>query len=372
MFVEDSNGFVSKKFYIKNRYDQVFKCLWNNNGAPATVEPVFQPGYFGTNNIYTGTDGYKWIFMYTLPVGTKIKFMDSNWMPIVPSATVPNSLAINNLNKTYPGIGDIEVINVTNGGSGYDTTNSAITVSIVGDGIGATGTVGAGQITNGVITDIIVTNPGVNYTYANVVISTANPTIGSGATAISPSSPLGGHGYDPLSELGCNHVMITTEFNGSEGGYIPTDIDYRQVGLVIDPAAQSTLAVNNPGQPVDYPASASIYKVTTDVTIAAGGGFYVSDETVYQGTSLTSNPSFYATVLSFDSTNNVVKLINTTGTIANNTPLTGSTSGTSRTVLNVSTPDYIPFSGYLAYVENRTGVQRSPDGIEQFKFVLGY
>lgn len=368
MFPEDVNGFTTKKFYVKNRYDQVFKCLWNNNGAASTIEPIFQPGTFNSSNIYTGSDGYKWIFMYTLGVNSKIKFMDSNWMPIVPSATIINQYAINDLNYTYAGIGDIEVVNVTNGGSGYDTTNSAITVTITGDGLGATATA---QVANGVITDIIVTNPGAGYSQANVIITTANSLIGSGATAICPPSPIGGHAFDPLTELGCNHVMITSEFNGDEGGYLPIDIDYRQTGLVVDPIAISTLAMNNPGQAADNPADADKYKVTTDVSVAAGAGSYISDETVYQGTSLSAT-TFSGTVLSFDSPNNVVKLINTVGTIANNAPLSGYTTGTSRTVLTVSFPDYIPYSGYLSYVENRTGVVRSGDGIEQFKFVLGY
>ena len=367
MFTEDINGFVIKKFYVKNRYDQVFKCLWNNNNGLATAEPIFEPGNFGTNNIYTGSDGYKWIYMYTLGMSSKIKFMDSNWMPITPAPTVPQQYQMNELNGTYPGIGDIEVINVTNGGSGYDTTNSAITVSIVGDGVGASG---IAQVTNGIITDIIVTNPGTNYSLANVIISTANSMIGSGATAIAPSSPISGHGNDPLTELGCNHVMITAEFNGGENGYIPTDINYRQVGLVVDPIAHSTLAINT-GLSQDNPADASIYKVSTDVVISSGAGSYVSDEIVYQGLTQTE-PTFTATVLSFDSSNNVVKLINTTGSVSINTPLTGLTSGTSRTALNTSLPDYIQYSGYITYIENRNGVQRSSDGIEQFKFVLGY
>jgi hypothetical protein len=29
-------------------------------------------------------------------------------------------------------------------------------------------------------------------------------------------------------------------------------------------------------------------------------------------------------------------------------------------------------SGYMAFIENRTGITRSEDGIEQFKIVLGY
>ena len=356
MFEIGDNGLLVNKFYVRNRYDQVFKCLWNNNDGLSTEEPFFQPGSYSTNNIYTGTDGYKWKYMYTIDVGTKRKFMDATWMPIPVGQNTPNPVQTNVSTGIVPGCGDIEVINVTNGGSGYDPANSTITVTVTGDGYGATGSV---VVDGDKITDVVVTNVGANYTTASVSITSG---LGSGATAIASASPIGGHALDPVSELGASHVMFTCEFDGNEGGYIPTDIDYRQVGLLINPIAQSS-GVN--------PANSSIYKTTTDLVIAAGFGEYVSDEFVYQGTSLEA-ATFIGTVLSFDVASNVVKLINTTGTPTLNAPVFGVISKTARTVLNVSYPDFITFSGYLAHIQNRSGVQRSFDGIEQFRFVLGY
>ena len=215
------------------------------------------------------------------------------------------------------------------------------------------------KVANNKITDILVTNQGTNYTYANVSVSTS---AGSGATFIAPISPIGGHGYDPITELGCGHTMVTVEFVGSENGNIPVDIDFRQVGLLINPTALSTFP---------SPANGAIYKTTTDVVVAPGFGAFLPDETVYQGASLAAS-SFSGTVLSFDAASNVVRLINTTGTRTINAPLFGSSSATARTVLTVSTPDFIVYSGFLTYIENRESVQRSSDGIEQFKFVLGY
>ena len=156
--------------------------------------------------------------------------------------------------------------------------------------------------------------------------------------------------------------MFTTEFNGSEGGIIPTDIDYRQVGLVINPTALSTYP---------YPANSSIYKVSTDFIVAGGFGAYVSDETIYQQDSL-GNQTYSATVLSFNVATNTIHLINTYGTPTLNAPVFSTNSGTVRTLLAVSTPDFQSFSGYLAYVENRSGIQRSSDGIEQFRFIIGF
>jgi len=78
MNVQDENNNPFYKFYVKNRYDQVFKCLWNKNGAPSTEEPYFEPGVYGNNNIFQGSDGYKWKFMYTIDTGLKLKFMDAS------------------------------------------------------------------------------------------------------------------------------------------------------------------------------------------------------------------------------------------------------------------------------------------------------
>jgi hypothetical protein len=373
MFARDSSGLLVKTFYVRNRYDQVFKCLWNNNGQPSTDEPYFQPGTYNTNNVFvSGIDKYKWKYMYTIDIGSKTKFMDSTWIPVPLGTNTPNPL-------TTAGIGNIDVINITNQGSGYDPANAAITIRVTGSGNTAQTTATYTSVVGGAIQDITVINPGANYTSANVIITSANTQKGSGATAIAPVSPIGGHGYDPVSELGCNHIMYAVEFNGKETldgiDYVPTldangnGITYRQIGLIFNPMAQST-----------YPnfANNSIYDLSTRITVAGGvGGLFVSDETVTQidntaGSSTQGQQVFSGTVLSFNATTNVLKLINTLGTPILNGTISGQSSGATRTVLAVNNPNFINFSGYIAYIENRTGVQRSDDGIEQFKFVLGY
>jgi hypothetical protein len=352
MFALNPDGSNQYNFYVRNRYDQIFKCLWNNNSQPSTVEPYFEPGSYGTNNIKTGSDGYKWKYIYTIDSGLKQKFMNTQWIPIAIGANTPNPLI------SSAGAGSIDVINVTNGGSGYDPANAIITITVTGDGTGV-GTTPTAVVNSGVITDILVPNTGTNYTYANVSITSL---IGSGATAIAPTSPIGGHGFDPVSELGCSHVMFAVEFSGSENGYIPTNITYYQLGIVINPTSQQ----NNP-----YPATDPIYRTTTSLTVAPGFGEFINDETIYQGTD-SNNPTFSGTVLSFDLASNVVYVINTVGTPTDNSSIYGKTSLTARTLLQYTPPNFTILSGYLSYIENRSGIQRSDDGIEQFKFVLGY
>jgi hypothetical protein len=134
MFEKDMNGYITKVFYVKNKYDQVFKCLWNNNGEPSTAEPYFEPGTYTANKMFQGEDNYKWKFMYTIDTGLKLKFMDREWMPVAIGSNTPNPLI------TSAGAGSLDVINVIDGGSGYDPGNSVVQVVITGDGTGAAAT----------------------------------------------------------------------------------------------------------------------------------------------------------------------------------------------------------------------------------------
>ena len=183
IFEKDDNGNNIYNFYVKNRYDQVFKCLWNANGLPSTVEPFFEPGSYTPNNVYFGADGYKWKYVYTIDVGLKVRFMDQTWMPVpIGIGYIPNPLLNPNNLPTPAGIGNIDVINVTEGGDNYDTSNAIVYITITGDGTGAAA---SAVVANGRIQDIVVTNPGTNYSYANVSIVSA---LGSGATAIAPAA----------------------------------------------------------------------------------------------------------------------------------------------------------------------------------------
>jgi hypothetical protein len=353
MFQLDPNGTMTRRFYVKNKFDQVFKCLWNNNGGITSKEPYFEPGTYNVNDVFQGTDGYKWKYMYTITYANKIKFLDDTWMPVPLPTNVPNAI------DTFAGAGSIDVINITNGGSNYDPANADVYVTITGDGKYATANA---TVTLGVVTDIVVSNTGSNYTFANVSISSAN---GKNATAVVYPSPIGGHGFNAVSELGCRHVMLTASFDKSESGQIPTNIDFRQIGIISNPYVYfgSDKAI----------ANSTTYRLSTDYLVSTGSGSYNQDETVFQSNNgLLADAYFTATVLSFDTTTNQLKLLNNQGTANLYQVIYGDSSKTARVALQKNDTLFVPFSGYLMYVENREAVTRSADGSEQFKLVLGY
>jgi hypothetical protein len=361
MLAVDSDNIIISQFYVRNRFDQVFKCLWNNNGSQSTVEPQFLPGTFDSSFLVKTADGYKWKFMYSLDAGLKQKFFDANWMP-VPIGMAPNPVA------TFAAEGSIDVVNITTVGRGYTPGGATITIS--GDGQFANGT----PVINaaGYLYDVTMANTGTGYTYAEAVINVlpgfSTPNVV--AIAEAPASPVSGHGFDPISELGCNHIMVAPEFIESEGGLIPTDMTYRQIGLLVDPVSQESVAE----EPMMI-ANGAIYDVTTKLFVSPGTGNYNTGQTIYQGSSL-ATATFSAKVVSFDSLNNIVKAINITGTPVNNQAVIQDASGVVgaavRTLLTTENPNFIIYSGYMAYIENREGIARSPDGTEQFRIVLSF
>jgi len=350
MFTIDANGIITKPFYVRNRYDQIFKCLSNNHGTSSTVEPVLQAGTTDSTQTLYLSDGYKWIYVTTIDKGLKKSFFDTYWMPLAVGTVTPNPL-------TSAGLGSINAINVTNSGNGYSNGVTTTVVTVNGDGVGATA---YANVYNNIVQDVIVTNTGNNYTYSTVTISPQSGYAGNNATANAVISPIGGHGSDPVSELGCNHIMLSTEIDGSENGNVPTDVSFRQIGVVINPL------LNDGTVP-----TASVYNTSDLGTVSFGLGSFASGETVYQGSNA-NNASFTATVCSFDSGNNIVSLINTVGTYSLGAALYGATSGTSRVLLQYTPTSFSVGSGYAMYFENRQPIQRSPNGNEQLRLVLRF
>jgi hypothetical protein len=348
IIAKNSNGRIISKHYVRNKFDQVFKCLWNNNGAVSTIEPVFEPGSMNSTGVIKTSDNYKWIYIYTIEAALKQKFLDDAWMP----CNLPSTSGIGQFNVDS---GNIPVAVVYDGGSNYYSSNTTVTI----EGANTVQAIAIPVISNGVITDINITNKGRNYISANVIIN--SPT-GTGANAAVFVSPVNGHGSDPFEEFGVSHVMVTNTFTKDESHKIPTNINFRQIGFIINPVAKSTY----PNQ-----CEETLYSCTTDLVVSNGFKSYEFDEIVYQGNSLETS-TFSGTVLNFDETTNVLRLINIEGTPASATTLVGNNTKTLRTVLTITEPDFIPYSGYITYIENRTGTQRSVDGTEQVRLVVGF
>jgi hypothetical protein len=433
--IRNQNKNLIRKFYVRNKFDQVFKCLWNNinvantynildiinhndqyltikheggtydvgeyvtidsvipnelnqtlkviNSSKSYVnvahgnsgsyfittsntyisggtiksavltseEPVFDTGSFDRNEIVRTSDGYKWKYLYTIDKGAKLKFFDNEIMPL------PITLNTNYLTSPF-GFGSIDVINVKNGGVYQNGTNT-VNVIIRGDGTGATA---EAFVNNNTIKEITVTNPGKNYTYANISIEPAFGTTGYGAEITHSISPIGGHGFNLLKELFSKQFSIVSTFSRNEEYNFPTDIQFNQISLLYNPFTSFDLT---------SPSQSSYVNCMIEMILSYEGEPFKVGELVYQGINL-DRAIFKGSVVSVDDINNTIKIINVSGTAQENYKIKGTQTAGEKIVQQIFLTEYIPYSGDLFYHENIANIQRDPVGTEQIRIFIDY
>jgi len=157
--LEDAN------FYVLTSQYNVYKCIWNNGAAASTVMPTGT-----THQIFSTTDGYKWKFMYSLPISLRNKFLSSTYMPVTTALKAP-----------YYSGGSITAINIEAGGSGYNAGTTTATIS---------GTTGYKEENPYIINSITIGDAGDSYSttptitidepyFANAWVSSASIIVGS-------------------------------------------------------------------------------------------------------------------------------------------------------------------------------------------------
>ena len=337
------------KFYVITSNYNVYKCLYNNNGTSSTIEPTYTSA--GVNS--TEADGYIWKYMYTLNTKEIQRFLSFDWIP-VKTLTLDDGSAQWQVQQAATD-GAIDIVLVSNSGIGY-TNSSNILVTISGDGSGANATAYVNTTSN-TVANIVVTSRGTGYTFATATISGG---AGSGANARVIIGPYGGHGYNPSYELGAKNVMIDTLIEGSEGNELVTSNDFRQVSVIKDPIIYGSSNV----------FSNSIFTQTLTLALAGSGPEYVTDEFVYQGSSIASS-TFKGRVLYWDSANSIMELTEYTGS-ATATTLNGQTSGGYRYITSIINPTLKSRSGQVIYMDNMTPVTRAPDQTENIKIVIKF
>lgn len=335
------------KFYVVSSDYNVYKCIANANSTNSTVEPS------GVNPISLNltSDGYVWKYMYTISDSDQIRFTNSQYIPVRKITGDDGSLQYQVQEQVVEG--EINNIVVTNGGTNYSNSSNII-VSISGDGASAvaTATINATSCT---ISSITITDYGYGYSYADVSISGGG---GSGATAKAIISPPGGHGSNPLYELGAAYVMINGLLRNTEENVFPVTNDFRQIALIKDP-------LKSDGNVSSNITALQAYTITT-----IGSGDYLKDEIVYQGGAYATS-SFNGKIVSWDSTNGVAVIINTTGTPSSQS-LIGANSSTSRFVSSINNPDLTRYTGQILYVDNILPITRAADQTEDFKIVIKF
>ena len=265
--------------------------------------------------------------------------------------TTINSLQPKTLYLSQPTVGP---------GGGTSSINLInIKTRVVIDGEGSN-TVTNVVLSNTGISRIDVTTVGVGYVRANVTIYGS----GSNATARAVLPPKFGHGYNPAMELGASNVMILSrigEVDATENNVIPTDIYFRQYGLLINPYKY------NDSDAMSETNALDVILQTLSVELLSFSNFTV-DEMVYQGN--LNSPDFIGYVVS--QKDNVVELNNVYKQPILGKLIVGSSSGNQSVVVDYENPDLKPYAGDIIYGKNILKVQRSVAQAEEVKFVFQF
>ena len=393
------------KFYVMNSTYEVFKCLYNGessanpSGQNATEEPSTTSGNYA-NGIYTEASGagYIWKYMFTLPTDDVLRFLSSDFMPIV---LANNATRVATQNAAVAGAIDVAV--VEDAGSNLPAAQTLYT-AIRGDG--ANGVVQFTTTAGGAIdpSTVSVAVSGTGYTYASVSLANGN-LFGDQALSSAVATPAnhtgsievivppkGGHGSDMELELNAKRVMTNIRLTYAEGaGDFPVDNDFRRIGILKDPYNQGTTTF----------ATADTLNGLYAVKITGTGGTdYIADERISQ---TVTGGTAYGTVVSWvldngSTTDGILKYYQTpaehldsdgkvrlfeangsaavTGAQSNaggspDTTVNGAVEGVTLTN-GIGTPEVDNNSGDLIYVENRRLITRAPDQIEDIKLVIEF
>lgn len=336
MYDDQNINIFESDFYVLTSNNKVYKCLDNNGGVASTEEPDST-----SLTPFTTSDGYKWQLMYDLTSSMMAQWNDTHLLPIKEVHTDDSSVQWNIQSNAVAGT--IDAIKVVEGGSGY---LSVPTVTIIGDGTGATATA---ILSDGSVSRVIITNRGSGYTHAEISIS--------GNAVLRPViSPIKGHGSNAVNELNGRYILVHSEFNKDELGTFPTDLKYRQIGLLMNPLLYGTS-----NKATDTAGINQMASITIDV-----------DPSVFIKSEVIKNQTTDATAVFATYKNNTIKIVSQKGSFNVGDNIIGLSSGITATITAVSNPYLELYSGSLIYVENREPIERKDTQTETYRLGIAF
>lgn len=404
-------------FYVLTEDYNVYKCLFNDGGANSTVKPS------GTSNSVIQTaDSYKWKYMYSISAADALKFLTTTYMPVSYLASDDGSLQWDvQASATNT---SIDVIDVTNAGSGYlgtkGTLSGVTNSSIVALSASANTT---DDVYNGSELYIYAgTSAGEKREIVNYVGSTKTATLatgfsttpdvtsqynigpkvtisgdGAGASAYANTTSGGGVNKVIVISTGNNYSYANVAFtsNGGAGSFADAYISVNEghganavnelfghnimFNVKMTGTESNTFMVGNDFRVIGLVANplidstgavanASTYRMTTKLNLASNLGTFSDDEVVTGATSGATG------IFVEHDQANVINVIRTSQTVpfSNGEIVTGGTSGSNGTISLVTDPLIRKYAGEVLYIENRTPITRASGQQEDSKIVIRF
>jgi len=265
-------------------------------------------------------------------------------------------------------------------------------IEIEGDK-GGSGFVGIGEVNGkGNLVSISVLSSGRNYTNSSgTMVATVNGAYaaaphGSGATVNVYTSPFGGHGNNPASELNAKYLIISARTprakadNYGNGQYAGPDGTIRQIGIVMG----AELSKNMPASSPSYDSRTTMY-FAHPVPTMGGAQDFKKDATITN-----ANTGATATIWSVDgsATEQYITVTDVRGDFTHGDVITAGATNIKVSSANLASYTYpsgttiapneatmyngvAKYSGDIIYHENISpSVSRSDSQVENFKIVF--
>ena len=251
--------------------------------------------------------------------------------------------------------GTLDRIVVTTQGLDYISGDAVVTIT--GDGTNAAAT----PIINnaGSITAIEVTDPGQDYTFADITI-TQSVGAGTSFTGRAIIAPYSGHGGNAPKELFAKNLGLTVSYVSDDKDIIIGN-EYRQIGLIknIQNYAESSLYTTTVGTPcfVVTVSTPDDWNLDDELTTSDGGKFRVIQKLD----------------LDDDETVETIYLQEILPNITVGSTFENLTTGTSGITINsVTNPEISNHSGEIVYIDNRRPITRDEKQVETIKIIINF
>lgn len=401
----------SSKVHVVTDDRKVYKCIFNN-GVNSTSKPTST-----SNSTFTTADGYVWKYMFTVSELNVSKFGSDDYTPVevntsIQAAAIGGTIDAvivvdsgNNwvahdsgtitekLSNTQFKISSAAV--TTNGyyegsgfyvssGSGFGFYSSVSTyvsnssgnfvmvstaantvdfgstyvisprVIVDGDGSGVVA-YSVVNSTSATVSSINVTNVGSGYTWANVRLVAAGSYSNSDYVVTPVVSPYRGHGYDPVTELGCDTVVVSVQLSNTD--LVPSGFQFSTASVLKTPKTWGNASSTYTDTEFSQFFSAN---VTLGVSILAAPN---SLELITGSTSGAT-----ATVIAANST--FVRFGDVRGTFLEGETASSNVTSSSFSLDAINTPDIEPQEGDIMMSSNFQPVTRTTVSTEKIKFTI--
>ena len=377
-----------------NSANKVYACLGNNKNTASTVEPQNT----GNEPFYT-SDGYQWLFLYSLTSEQLFTYATNNFLPIITDDTVTTTAG-----EIYSVVLDVPGNNYTGSPAGVPNQIPYYFAKINGDGTGAVARI---SVSMGSVTDIQVVRQGSGYTYAEVDFSANNvyQSIGdldNGINGLNPLgdgtfrstviiTPPGGFGTDLVRELGGVRVGIFSSLTYDLYDFVE-DMQFRQVGVVQNPSFANDLT-NPVTASACYAVKVNTYGGAADFII---GEEIRQDQAILRSGAPGEDHTARGLVVGWDAENKILRYVqdpvyNTNGygelyRFTGDDYIIGQQSnkvGEPDTSYNdsvtdltfsggYSDPEVVKYTGTFSYLTNISPVLRQPAQTERIRLIVTY